>query len=216
MAESCRKLAHSIEQLTHVATAQVNDTARLRELIAQQITERSRLEISEIEESRRVKYRAIRAPQQPEPKLELVAPPERSLEQPKEKLDLEGLLRQRQMLVKALRQQAPHSVSIITIVESGKNGFDFAIELQAILESAGWSVGFMTSPFEANQFYGLHVVTDGSDLVAPAARVLSEAFQKSRVAFSETVAECSAHVDPLRLIIGIQSIGLAVASRMSD
>ena len=212
MVESCRNLAQSIEQLTRVVTEQVNEIARSRDHL--------RLEISEIEESRRVKYTSVppaekpkkfHAVNNPPPKLELVP----SSENTSAKLDLGALLRQRRTLVESLRKQPPHSVTIIPIIEGGKDSFDFAIELQAILESVGWSVGFVTSTFEANQFYGLHIVTDGSNIAQSTASILSTAFRKGRVGFTETTAESSGGLDPVRLIVGIHNVALIVSSAFS-
>lgn len=212
MVESCRNLAQSIEQLTRVVTEQVNEIARSRDHL--------RLEISEVEESRRVKYTSVppaerpkkfHAVNNPPPKLELVP----SSENTSAKLDLGALLRQRRTLVESLRKQPPHSVTIIPIIEGGKDSFDFAIELQAILESGGWSVGFVTSTFEANQFYGLHIVTDGSNIAQSTASILSTAFRKGRVGFTETTAESSGGLDPVRLIVGIHNVALIVSSTFS-
>ena len=209
MVDSCRSLAQSIEQLTRVVTEQVNDTAHLREHL--------RLEISEVEESRRVKYttvqpaeraKRLRAVSSRQPKLENVNPSENT----SARLELETLLRQRRVLVETLRRQPPHSVTIIPIIEGGKDSFDFAIELQAILEAGGWSVGFVTSTFEANQFYGLHMVTDGSNLAQSTAGILSGAFRKTGLGFTETTAELSGGIDPVRLIVGIHNVGQTVAS----
>lgn len=115
---------------------------------------------------------------------------------------LETLLRQRRSLAETLRRQPTHSVTIILIVESGKDGFDFAIELQAILETAGWRAGFTTSPFEENPFYGLHILTDGSDIAASAGRILADAFTKSSLDITQTTAAAPDGVDPVRLVVG--------------
>jgi chromosome segregation ATPase len=209
MVETCRNLALSIEQLAHVVRAQASDTARLRDNL--------RLEISEIEEPRRVKYTAMQPVEEAKqlgpakdhhPKFELVSETENTIEMP----DLEGLLRRRHILVETLRRQPSHSVTVIPISESGKHGFNFAIELQDILESAGWSVGFMTTSFEANQYHGLHIVTDGSDLAASASRILSDAFRKGKLGFTETVAAASNGLDPVRVVVGIESVGLTVTA----
>jgi len=74
--------------------------------------------------------------------------------------------------------------------------------MRSILDSGGWKAKFVTSTLEKGHFYGLQIVSDGSEGAASAARILSGAFVKSRLKFTERTAPSPNNLDPLRLIIG--------------
>jgi hypothetical protein len=114
-----------------------------------------------------------------------------------------GILKlQRDELIQELRLHPPQSITLIAPNEGGRDASEFAFEMRSILDSGGWKAKFVTSTLEKGHFYGLQIVSDGSEGAASAARILSGAFVKSRLKFTEGTASSPNNLDALRLIIG--------------
>lgn len=113
-----------------------------------------------------------------------------------------ALLRARQILIEKLRMEPPQSITIVSIESAGTATFEFSVELRSILETCGWAVKFMQSPFENGQFYGLQVVNDGSEPALAAAIILGRAFEAAGLAFFRRTAPATANLSAFRLIIG--------------
>jgi hypothetical protein len=112
------------------------------------------------------------------------------------------LREQRDVFIGELKLHPPHSITIIAMADSGKEGADFGIEMRSILESAEWKVNFMISSPEKGVFYGVHIIADGSPGATSSARILADVLSKNRLRFIQTTAPSPNNFDPLRLIIG--------------
>jgi hypothetical protein len=113
-----------------------------------------------------------------------------------------ALLEAREALIAMLRKHPPQSVTIVSSESAGSATFDFSIEMRSILESAGWTVKFMEGSLNDGQFYGLQVISDGSERFAAAARILCRAFENTGFTFFERVAPAISSITPLRLLVG--------------
>ncbi|HYR89566.1 MAG TPA: P-loop NTPase [Terriglobia bacterium] len=202
--EAIRRVAEILQQLSE--EIQLHETARQKEMVVQEMESTLRQEISELQELRRWNETAIvefekRVRLEKENhrlKLDLMNASERSIVDPAPNV----LKLQRDDIIQDLRLHPPQSLTLIALNEGGKDTSQFAFEMRSILDAGGWKVKFVASTLENNHFYGLQIVTDGSEGALSAARILSATFVKRRLQFTERTAPSPNNFDPLRLIIG--------------
>jgi MinD-like ATPase involved in chromosome partitioning or flagellar assembly len=205
--ESYRSFSSSNEERTRALLVQINDTAREKEQLLREMEATVRRQVSELEDLCRQKEASIHhledtihliEKENQQLKFDLMSNAENAAMAPGPRV----LREQRDVFIGELKLHPPHSITIIAMADSGKEGADFGIEMRSILESAEWKVNFMISSPEKGLFYGVQIVADGSPGATSSARILAGVLGKNRLRFIQTTAPSPNNFDPLRLIIG--------------
>jgi len=205
--ENYRSLSSSNEERTQALLVQINDTARQKEQLIREMEATLRRQVSELEDLSGQKEASIHhledaihllEKENQQLKFDLMSNAENAAMAPGPRV----LREQRDVFIGELKLHPPHSITIIAMADSGKEGADFGIEMRSILESAEWKVNFMISSPEKGLFYGVQIVADGSPGATSSARILAGVLGKNRLRFIQTTAPSPNNFDPLRLIIG--------------